>query len=444
MIMKRWKNTIVRILALMLLLSQGMLPAAAEPGEDAPMYTLERVVILSRHNIRSPLSGSGSLLGDITPHEWFDWTSPSSELSLRGGIAETMMGQYFRLLLEKEGLFPEHYQPLDGEVRFDANALQRTQATARYFAAGLLPLADVPVEMNVPFNTMDPVFHTRLTFLTDAYAADVRSQVAEKGGIAGMKGIQAGLADAMELLMDVADVEESEAYQTGTFGDLLSDESVIHLELGKEPTMTGPIKTATSLADAMTMQLYEETDAEKAAFGHSLSEADWQKLHTIVDTYTDMLFLAPLVSVHVAHPMLEEIRNEMTAPGRKFSFLCGHDANIASVLAALNVEDYLLPDTVEQHTPIGSKLVFARWLDAEGNAYWTVRLIYQSTEKLRSGTAPTLADPPVAFPLRFENLTADEDGMIPEKDFMERLEQSIAAYDALAEQYGVEEADDAA
>ena len=27
--------------------------------------TLDRVVILSRHNIRSPLSGSGSLLGDI-------------------------------------------------------------------------------------------------------------------------------------------------------------------------------------------------------------------------------------------------------------------------------------------------------------------------------------------------------------------------------------------
>lgn len=72
-------------------------------------YTLDRVVILSRHNIRSPLSGSGSLLGDITPHTWFRWTSRPSELSLRGAILETQMGQYFRQWLEKEGLFSENY-----------------------------------------------------------------------------------------------------------------------------------------------------------------------------------------------------------------------------------------------------------------------------------------------------------------------------------------------
>ena len=68
--------------------------------------TLDRVVILSRHNIRSPLSGSGSMLGDITPHEWFQWTSNPSELSLRGAVLETLMGQYFRLWLEQEGLSP--------------------------------------------------------------------------------------------------------------------------------------------------------------------------------------------------------------------------------------------------------------------------------------------------------------------------------------------------
>ena len=41
-------------------------------------YTLDQVVVLSRHNIRSPLSGGGSVLGDITPHEWFPWSSDPS------------------------------------------------------------------------------------------------------------------------------------------------------------------------------------------------------------------------------------------------------------------------------------------------------------------------------------------------------------------------------
>ena len=86
-------------------------------------YQLEQVVILSRHNIRSPLSGSGSALGTITPHEWFAWSSNPSELSLRGGVLETEMGQYFRKWLEAEGLFPENYRPEDGKVRIGRTGL---------------------------------------------------------------------------------------------------------------------------------------------------------------------------------------------------------------------------------------------------------------------------------------------------------------------------------
>ena len=53
-------------------------------------YQLKQVVVLSRHNIRLPLSEKGSLLGDITPHNWFEWTSKTAELSLRGAIEPTM------------------------------------------------------------------------------------------------------------------------------------------------------------------------------------------------------------------------------------------------------------------------------------------------------------------------------------------------------------------
>ena len=406
--------------------------------------TLDRVVVLSRHNIRSPLSGSGSLLGDITPHAWYDWTSNPSELSLRGAMLETTMGQYFRLWLEHEGLFPENYLPDETAVRFYANAKQRTLATARYFSAGLLPVAEVPIESHAAYDTMDPTFTPALTFVTEEYARDVEAQVAELGGVAGIEGIHAGLMDAIALLMDVTDMEESEAYQAGTYGDLLSDETVLVLEAGSEPGMKGPIKTATSVADALTLQYYEEPDAVKAAFGHELTEADWQKLHSIVDTYTEMLFTVPLASVNVAHPLLQEIRAELSAEGRKFSFLCGHDSNVASVLAALGVEDYLLPDTVEQHTPIGVKLVFERWVTADGAAYYRVNLVYQSVEQLRDITPLTLENPPVKYALRFAGAEATADGLIPEADLLAILDGAIAEYDALQAQYTESELDDAA
>ena len=418
--------------------------ATGSQGEAAPdALTLDRVVVLSRHNIRSPLSGSGSLLGDITPHTWFDWTSNPSELSLRGAMLETTMGQYFRLWLEDEGLFPENYLPDEDAVRFYANAKQRTLATARYFSAGLLPVASVMIESHAAYDTMDPTFTPALNFVTEEYARDVEAQVAQMGGVAGIQGIHAGLMDAISLLMDVTDMEQSEAYQAGTYGDLLSDGTTLVLEAGSEPGMKSPIKTATSVADALTLQYYEEPDAVKAAFGHELTQADWQKLHTIVDTYSEMLFTAPLLAVNVAHPLLQEIRSELTTEGRRFSFLCGHDSNVASVLAAMGVEPYLLPDTVEQHTPIGVKLVFERWVAADGAAYYKVSLVYQSTDQLRGITPLSLEEPPMKYAMHFAG--ADEiDGLIPEEDLLALLDGAIAEYDALLLRYEAHELEDAA
>jgi glucose-1-phosphatase len=73
--------------------------------------------------------------------------------------------------------------------------------------------------------------------------------------------------------------------------------------------------------------------------------------------------------------MLSELKTE----GRKFSFLCGHDVNIASVLAALGTEEHELPDTVEPRAPIGVKIGFETWSSTDGESYARVPLVYQNT-----------------------------------------------------------------
>ena len=407
-------------------------------AEAEPAFTLDRMVVLSRHNIRSPISGSGSLLSDITPHAWFQWTSQPGELSVRGGMLETIMGQYFRQRLEAEGLFPANYQPEDGAVRFYANAMQRTIASSTYFSAGLLPVWDTPIETHAPYGAMDPVFSPVLTFCTPAYAEDAIKQISEMGGDAGLEGIRAELRDAFSLLMDVTDMEESEGYRAGAYGDLLEDATELWLEVDSEPGVRGPIKTGTPVADALTLQYYEEADPKKAAFGHELTDDDWREMHKIVDTYTGLLFTAPLVSVNVAHPLLEELRAELLTSGRKFSFLCGHDCSIASVLAALGVREYELPDTVEPKTPIGGKLVFARYLDRAGEAYYTVSLIYQSTQQLRTLSLLSLENPPMEMFLQFSGAETNADGMLAEDDLLALFDKAISAYDSLTEEYPVE------
>ncbi len=397
-------------------------------------YTLDKVVVLSRHNIRSPLSGSGSMLGTITPHEWFQWSSGASELSLRGGALETLMGQYFRKWMESEALFPENYHPAEGEVRVYANSKQRTIATAEYFTAGLLPTANLPVEYHVEFDTMDPVFTPQLTFVSPDYCADAEAQIRERFG-----DTIAGLADNYELLADVIDLEQSEVWKNGDVTPLVTDDLTLKLELNAEPGMSGSLKTACSVSDALVLQYYEEADAARAAFGHTMSDEDWKTVSEIKDVYGDVLFTAPLIAPNVAHPLLREIAAEMRNEGRVFTFLCGHDSNLGSVLASLGVTEYDLPETVEK-TPIGCKLVFSRWLSEDGAPFWSVDLVYQSTAQLRSLSLLDLAHPPVVFPVELPEVSRTDDGLYADDALTARLDEAIAAYDTIVADYAMDAA----
>ena len=434
--------------------TQTQMPSGAEEEEEdllpcladlsQPGMTLDKVLILSRHNIRSPLTGEGSAIDEITPHEWFEWTSNPGELSLRGAMLETTMGQYFRLWLEKEGLFPENYIPQDGAVRFYANGLQRTLATAHYFSTGLLPVAVIPVERHVEYDEKDPVFLPLINFTNESYEADVLDEISELGGGEGLSGYRKTMDEALHLLSEVTDMEESEIYNSGKYGDLLEDESSLSLETGKEPALSGPLSLATSLADALVLQYYEEPDELKAAFGHELTMEDWKTIGSVLEMNEKIRFASPLVAPNVANPMLQELFWEMNAQGRQFSFLCGHDSTVASVLSALGAEPYTLPGAIEPATPIGVKLVFSRWRDEEGEASYKVCLVYQSTQQLRSVEALSLENPPMIVPISFAQAPADENGLIAEKDLLDLFAEKIGVLGELIEEYAAAELEEAA
>lgn len=393
-------------------------------------YTLEQTVVLSRHNIRSPLSGGDSLLGTITPHEWFKWSSNPSELSLRGGVLETEMGQFFRKWLEKEGLIPENYQPDNTSIRIYANSKQRTIATSRYFTAGLLPSANFKIEYHMDFDKMDPVFEPKLNFISDSYKeyaeAQIRAMFTDK---------ITELADNYALLADVINMEDSKAWHDGTVSNFSVDDTVYIFEKDAEPKMNGSLKTACSVSDALVLQYYEESDEKKAAFGHDLTLKQWEELSEIKDVYGDVLFTAPLISVNVAHPLLQEIRSEMTAEGRIFTFLCGHDSNLGSVLAALDAAEYSLPDAIEKKTPIGSKLVLSKWIDPDGAVFWSLDLVYQKPEQLRNMPLLSEENPPIVFHVTLNGLEQNPDGLYSESDLMNRFDDAIEAYDHLIEDF---------
>ena len=153
-------------------------------------YQLDQVLIVSRHNIRSPLSGGDSLLSQVTPHEWFAWTSNSGELSVKGGQLETNMGQFFRKYLEAKGFMPENWRPKEGEVRFYANSMQRTIATAEYFASGMLPVGNPEIEYHKEYGEVDPIFCPIIQYNNPAFEAQVRAEISAMGGADGREYVR--------------------------------------------------------------------------------------------------------------------------------------------------------------------------------------------------------------------------------------------------------------
>lgn len=394
-------------------------------------YKLKEVVILSRHNIRSSLSVNGSVLQKMTPHQWIKWSAAPSELTLRGGALETIMGQFFRKWTVNEGLFTENVVPTVDEVNFYANSMQRTIATAQYFSSGFMPVANLHINHRFTPSKMDPVFFPALTKSSEAFKTQALKEIAAMGGKKGIVGINEGLKDSYQLIEKVLDLKHSPACQSGEVCAFDDYNTQLKLEKGDEPNMKGSLKFANSASDALILQYYEDTDPVQAAFGQKLTNADWEKIAKVKDVYGDVLFTAPIVAVNVAHPLLVYMKDELNAKNRKFTFLCGHDSNIASVNAALEVEEYSLPQSIEKKTPIGSKLVFEKWVDKAGKEFVAVNIVYQTTEQLRNVSLLNLENPPVVFSLKLKGLQANADGLYTIESVNDRFDKAIRAYEAI-------------
>ena len=389
-------------------------------------YELKEVVVMSRHNIRSPLTSGGAAYQRVTPHTWFKWSSPSSQLSLRGGVLETEMGQFFRQWVVSEGLLPDNYRPEGDEVLFYANSRQRTFTTAKYFSAGFLPFANVEITHKLDEDKMDPVFTPQFTKMNDTYRQQVLADMQALNG--GPQAWMATQQPTLELMEQVLDIAHSPAAQQGDTTHFWFDDTQFKLEKGSEPKMTGGYTLANSVADALVLQCYESESM--TAFGHELTIEQWRAICAVKEVYDGLLFTTHSAAVNLAYPLVSRIREELNRSDRKFMFLCGHDSNLASISAALGLQIPETENALELHTPIGSKLVFEKWSDGS-DEYVAVNLVYQSIGQLQGRTLLSPAAPPMVLPVTIDGLNANSDGLYRLSDLDTRMAEAMAEYDAI-------------
>ena len=401
-------------------------------GRDG--YTLKQVVAVSRHNLRAPQDKNLEKLDNSTTHEWIAWTGGGSELTTKGGVAETIMGEFFRKWLEDEGLIPANFRPEGDEVRIYANPRQRTLATAQFFSTGMLPVANVEIETNAEYDKRDPVFMPRFGYVSDSYNEAALAEIESLDGDAGLAGFDADLQPCYDLISEVMDYKNSPAY-TGEESDLVTGNAGYSIALGEEPAVSGSIKSANVFSDALTLQYQEAENEEDAAFGTILTPEQWKMIAMPKNLYGDKRYDSKLVAVDCAHLLVDEVASELDRDGRVFTFMCGHDSNQSSLLHALGVMDYELPDTLEIRTPIGGKILFEVWENASGDKFCNIRYVYATTDQIRSLDMLTLENPPASFDLDFEGLERNADGLYALEDVKQMLADTQAMYAQLPVDY---------
>lgn len=403
-----------------LLLSLSLLPGMPAEAREGlhQSYELQKVVIFSRHNLRSPMATDSEKRKSLTPHRWQDYKGAPGDLSNRGGLVETMMGQSVKNELDKEKFMvsPKDWEGKD--VYFYADSDQRTIATAHYFAAGVAPEANIRVH-HKPEGTKDAAFSTSLPA---SLGEDTLSAIQKGEKIWADSFISAKkeeMAGDFQELSRVLDIPSSPAARKGDFKGFVPEDLHITMKSGKKPKMTGSLKTAHSLADSLLIRYYETEDDSQAAFGHTMTFGDWEKIGRIKDDFGILLYGEPEAAHYMALPLVRMMDGEMENR-RKFSFICGHDSNMTAILAALGTRPYELPESIEKKVPFGVKLMIEKWKGTDGILYGSVSLLYPSSRDIRRLTVPKEGESPLQYPLTFHGILKNEDGMMKWED-LERL-----------------------
>lgn len=374
---------------------------------------LKQVVIVGRHNIRSPLRN----LSQYTQKEWTKWNTELGFLTTKGCLLEEYLGEYFSDWLLKEKLLTTEC-PNDTSIHVYANAPQRTRKTAEHFIRSAFKQCNITINYmgNV---TMDPMFqpfcHKPLSNSSENFVnfVDILKEMKER-----LDSIK--LEDAYVRLNTILDFKSSKLCKDEGKCDLTKVPSVVNLKYEKEPVIVGALKMASEVVDGFLMAYYDGVELNKIGWGE-MHQNDWKILGKVIQENQNVRFNYTQFARHVAKPLLNYIKQEFLDEKHKFTLLVGHDSNINTILASMAINPYDL-DNQNEKSPIGGKIVFEKWLDEQSERYFLkIKFVYLTSDQIRSGARITKENPPRIVILEMQNCTIDNRGYCPFEHFLEAL-----------------------
>ncbi|GAA0698322.1 histidine-type phosphatase [Dyella marensis] len=359
-----------------LLLGLGLALMSSHASAATDSMQLERVVLLYRHGVRTPLPGEIQL-DEAGGKPWPQWKQAPSQLTPHGIAGVKLMGAYDRQRLAALGLFKPHGCPAAEQLWFWANTDQRTIDSAAALAEGFAPGCHIPVG-HQPQGSEDPLFHPIEANTTDWNEADaVASIQSATGGPDALTAPHADALAAMAQVMGCGGAHDPAWCSPGAWhGSLALAPETGHMRL------TGPIATTSGTAEAILMAYAEGRPLPEVGWGRTDAQRLQQlsQLHALLfEIHARPSYVAQRVASSMSGRLLELLRNPH---GPRLSVLVGSDNNIVALAAVLGVH-FQLGGYAKDDPPIGGAFGIEVWKDNSGKRY--ARLLYQaqSLDELR-------------------------------------------------------------
>jgi 4-phytase/acid phosphatase len=366
-----------------------------------PADRLERVVILSRHGVRGPMS-SPEELGRYTRLAWPHFSAPPGILTARGAALMTIMGSWYRTRYQAAGLLTSR----DCSVYLWANHSQRTAATAKALAEGLAPGCELAVNQSP--QAPDPLFDAPLTPLAPPNPARLLAALSARvgGNLAAWDARQRPDLDRLEaLLLQCARVPCRAAERAGAARRLEETPIALRLDRTGALQLSSPALAVGSLAESLVM-----------AYADGLDFAGWRGIDArtigavlpVYGSAIDLTTRTPEVgrqsSLYLAMRLLATLQRGAHEPvladpignDEKVVLLAGHDGTI-TMLAGLLGLNWHLPGFAAGEASPGGALIFELWRHgAKGEPFVRVLYAAQTLDQMRS-MAPLGLDRPPAI-----------------------------------------------
>lgn len=344
-------------------------------------FHLERMIMVMRHGIRSPLAGQVPA-GVGIPGGWPKWSGTPGDLTPHGALGMMAFGAFDRMWLTEAGLMPANACPATDSVSVRANSSSRTIASADAFTRGFLPGCVITVvhkplgQPDVLFSPLDadPARFNMATIIPELPDADHIFRARE---------------DALKLLGTVLDCDSASCGFLGAPAHVGPDLT------GHQLVLSGPVAQASSLAEALMLAYLDGKPLVQASFG----DLDAGKLGKLSALHAGMLE-AVVRPRAMAEPLSREMRTRLLGDlrdkrGPVFRLYMGHDDTIGPLLTMLGVH-IRVPGYADDEIPIGSALGFAIY--ENGAEEHRVRVFLQSQTPQALRTLDSSVMPVVLYP----------------------------------------------